>query len=47
MQSTIARDGWASFKFAPNGTRRVYYLFFDLEDKNGNSVQRSATLIIK
>jgi Glycosyl hydrolase catalytic core len=47
MQSTIARDGWASFTFAPNGTRRVYYLFFDLQDKNGNSVQRSATLIIK
>ena len=47
MQSTIARDGWASFTFAPNGTRRVYYLFFELQDKNGNKVQRSATLIIK
>jgi Cellulase (glycosyl hydrolase family 5) len=47
MQSTIARDGWASFTFAPNGTRRVYYLFFELQDKNGNSVQRSATLIIQ
>jgi hypothetical protein len=47
MQSVIAKDGWASFTFAPNGTRRTYYLYFELQDKNGNLIQRSATLIIK
>jgi hypothetical protein len=46
MQSTIARDGWASFTFAPNGTKRVYYLFFELQDKNGNMIERQATLIV-
>jgi len=46
MQSTIGRDGWASFTFAPNGTKRVYYLFFELQDKNGNSIERQATLVI-
>ncbi len=46
MQSTIAKDGWASFTFAPNGTKRIYYLYFELEDKNGNSVERQATLVI-
>ena len=46
MQSSIAADGWASFTFAPNGTRRVYYLYFYLNDKNGNALQRSATIIV-
>ncbi len=46
QQSTIATDGWASFNFPPNGTKRTYYLYFDVQDKNGNTVQRSATLII-
>jgi len=46
MQSTISRDGWASFTFAPNGTKRVYYLYFELQDKNGNSIERQATLVI-
>jgi hypothetical protein len=46
MQSTIAKDGWASFTFAPNGTKRVYYLYFELQDKNGNSIERQATLVI-
>ena len=46
MQSTIGKDGWASFTFAPNGTKRTYYLYFDVQDKNGNAIQRSATLII-
>ena len=36
MQSTIAKDGWASFTFAPNGTKRTYYLYFEIQDKNGN-----------
>jgi hypothetical protein len=46
MQSSIGADGWATFVFAPNGTRRTYYLFFDIQDKNGNVIQRQATLII-
>jgi hypothetical protein len=46
MQSTIGTDGWASFTFAPNGTKRTYFLYFDIQDKNGNAVQRSATLVI-
>ena len=46
MQSSIDQDGWATFRFAPNGTRRTYYLFFDIQDKNGNVIQRQATLII-
>ena len=46
MQSSIGTDGWASFRFAPNGTKRTYYLSFDIQDKNGNVIQRSATLII-
>jgi hypothetical protein len=46
MQSTIAKDGWASFTFAPNGTKRVYYLYFEIQDKNGNSVERQATLVV-
>ena len=46
MQSTIAKDGWASFTFAPNGTKRVYYLYFEIQDKNGNSIERQATLVI-
>lgn len=46
MQSTIGTDGWASFTFAPNGTKRTYFLYFDVQDKNGNAVQRSATLIV-
>ena len=33
-------DGWATFRFAPNGTRRTYYLFFAIQDKNGNVIQR-------
>jgi hypothetical protein len=45
-QSTIDTDGWASFTFDPNGTKRTYFLSFDVQDKNGNAVQRSATLII-
>jgi hypothetical protein len=46
MQSSIGQDGWATFRFAPNGTRRTYYLYFDIQDKNGNAIQRQATLII-
>ena len=46
IQSTIGADGWATFIFAPNGTRRTYYLFFAIQDKNGNVVERQATLII-
>ena len=46
MQSSIDQDGWATFRFAPNGTRRTYYLYFDIQDKNGNVIQRQATLII-
>ena len=46
MQSTIGVDGWATFTFPPNRTKRVYYLYFDINDKNGNSVNRSATLTI-
>ena len=46
MQSSIGLDGWATFRFAPNGTRRTYYLFFAIQDKNGNVIQRRATLII-
>jgi len=46
MQSTISTDGWASFTFASNNTKRTYYLYFDVQDKNGNAIQRSATLII-
>jgi hypothetical protein len=46
QQSTIGADGWASFTFAPNGNKRTYYLYFDIQDRNGNTVQRSATLII-
>jgi Glycosyl hydrolases family 39 len=46
MQSTIARDGWASFTFAPNGTKRIYYLYFELQDKNGNKIERQATLVV-
>ena len=46
MQSTIAKDGWASFTFAPNGTKRVYYLYFEIQDKNGNKIERQATLVI-
>ena len=47
MQSSIGADGWATFTFAPNGTKRVYYLFFAIQDKNGNVIQRQATLIIE
>ncbi len=47
MQSSIGADGWATFTFAPNGTRRVYYLYFAIQDKNGNVIQRQATLIIE
>jgi hypothetical protein len=46
MQSSIGQDGWATFLFAPNGTRRTYYLYFDIQDKNGNMIHREATLII-
>jgi hypothetical protein len=46
MQSSIGADGWATFSFAPNGTRRTYYLFFAIQDKNGNVIERQATLII-
>jgi hypothetical protein len=47
MQGVIGTDGWASFQFPPNGTKRVYYLYFEVGDKNGNEVTRSATLIIR
>ncbi len=47
MQATIGTDGWATFlNFPPNGTKRVYYLYFDIQDKNGNVIKRQATLII-
>jgi hypothetical protein len=46
MQSTIAKDGWATFTFAPNGTKRIYYLYFELQDKNGNKIERQATLVV-
>ena len=46
QQSTIGTDGWATFTFAPNGTKRTYFLYFDIQDKNGNAVERSATLVI-
>jgi cellulase (glycosyl hydrolase family 5) len=46
MQSSIGVDGWATFVFAPNGTKRTYYLYFAIQDKNGNVIQRQATLII-
>jgi hypothetical protein len=46
MQSSIEADGWATFVFAPNGTKRTYYLFFDIQDKNGNVIKRQVTLII-
>ncbi len=46
MQAGIGYDGWASFQFPTNGTKRVYYLNFDINDKNGNTLKRNATLII-
>jgi hypothetical protein len=46
QQSTIDSDGWAAFKFEPNNAKRVYYMYFTIQDKNGNSVQHSITLII-
>jgi hypothetical protein len=46
QQSTIDADGWAAFKFDPNNSKRVYYMYFTIQDKNGNSVQHSVTLII-
>lgn len=46
MQSSIEIDGWATFVFAPNGTKRTYYLFFDIQDKNGNVIKREVTLVI-
>jgi Cellulase (glycosyl hydrolase family 5) len=46
MQGVIGTDGWASFQFASNGTKRTYFLYFDINDKNGNVLKRSATLVI-
>jgi hypothetical protein len=46
QQTVIGQDGWATFTFQPNASKRVYYLFFDIQDKNGIAVKRSATLIV-
>jgi hypothetical protein len=45
QQTTIATDGWAAFTFPPNA-KRSYSLNFEINDKNGNTLTRSATLII-
>ena len=43
----IGTDGWATFNgFPANGTKRTYYLDFEINDKNGNVLMRTATLII-
>jgi hypothetical protein len=46
QQSTIDADGWATFHFEPNNSKRVYYMYFTVQDRNGNSVQHNVTLII-
>jgi hypothetical protein len=46
QQTVIDTDGWVTFTFEPNATKRTYFLYFDIQDRNGNAVQRSATLII-
>jgi hypothetical protein len=47
VQGVIGTDGWATFNgFPANGTKRTYYLFFEMNDKNGNVLKRTATLII-
>jgi hypothetical protein len=46
QQTTIGTDGWASFIFASNNNKRTYFLNFEINDKNGNLVRRSATLLI-
>jgi hypothetical protein len=46
MQGVIGNDGWASFQFPANGSKRTYYLYFEINDKNGNTLKRSATLVI-
>ncbi len=47
VQGVIGTDGWATFNgFPANGTKRTYYLEFEINDKNGNVLKRTATLII-
>jgi hypothetical protein len=46
QQTVVGQDGWATFTFEPNGTKRIYYLYFDVQDKNGIAVKHNATLIV-
>jgi len=46
LQTKIDVDGWATFIFGKSAVRATYFVTFDLNDKNGNTLQRTATLVI-
>ena len=37
---------WCRPAHCANGTKRIYYLYFELQDKNGNKIERQATLVV-
>jgi len=46
LQTKIDVDGWATFIFGRSAVQATYLVTFDINDKNGNTLQRTATLII-
>lgn len=46
LQTKIDVDGWATFVFGRSAVAATYVVTFDINDKNGNTLQRTATLII-
>ncbi len=46
LQTKIDMDGWATFVFGRSAVAATYLVTFDINDKNGNTLQRTATLII-
>ncbi len=46
LQTKIDVDGWATFVFGRSAVPATYLVTFDLNDKNGNTLQRTATLVI-
>lgn len=47
LQTKIDLDGWATFVFGRSAVAATYLVTFDINDKNGNTLQRTATLVIR
>jgi hypothetical protein len=45
LAGTIGEDGWVSFVFGKSTVRTGYEVIFDFNDKSGNTLRRTASLI--